>query len=752
MDLIFAGHFEELQNHLRIDFPTGFSKNEDPNDNIRHLERDLLQSSFTSSPRQVIRVRSLSIQESPFRSCIGGSDCSSRTYFDRALDPNYIYFTMTDSNFHSTGHVTLVLGQATNPINGSKENVAFIDKLQNVPIQTIPTFLEAVSRSLAEKGYKLAFPKTVGDHNDLSNMDSIRHFVANSILPNLNQSLESFEPHSHDYNFKNAYSRAYKQNNVLIFETPALDSETEIRPGQMRRAYLSDASLNRNKLVEEFLQLRNSQKLEDILKFISSAELVKQLDELRLYTTYNFDRDVRKLLDRKDLSFPTRKLVALNRIIDNFEKNNTVYLDNLVPIFKSFSDSERKELAGEIILWSKSPLKKQRAFAEKLLQIWLDATEHGTLKNLEVLIGYRFFDVNFRDASGVSALLRAIYYEQKSVVDWLINKPSLELSKKEALGYTDLEHARMLGKTAMADSIEKKRPESKSRKFKVLERNRDGSPIIAFVDIPGGSFGIGAKRFASATISRSFSMLSTPTTQTMWQGVVELANTHLSGKYPLNANPSHFKFEKPKVRWFNKVLPFKKRELSNLPIESVSFKEVILWLQAINKLSNLSDSSVHEVLAQLFPGHKKGSFYDLPTEAQWDFCARNRGLITDEPYTKDRWLNLSKDYAWTQLNSESKTHSVGFKTPMMILGKPIYDQYGNVWEFVKDNYSETLAGNLEPPAEDLETGGRVIKGGSGKEFNNHTTPDIRLYYDPALRSSSVGFRLTRSFKEVGQSE
>jgi hypothetical protein len=208
-------HFHELQFSLKIDFPTGFSKNENPSQTIQQLEQEVLSGQFTTKPTETVRVRSLSMQEAPFRSCIGGSDCSTRTYFSKALDPNYNYFTMTDNQHNSSGHVTVVLGEATNSGSGHVEKVAFIDKLQNVPNQQIPSFLQAVSMSLADKGYKLGVPEDIGDHNGLSNMDTTRHFVASEILPKLSQKLKAFIPHQNQYDFKNTYSRAYNQLSVL---------------------------------------------------------------------------------------------------------------------------------------------------------------------------------------------------------------------------------------------------------------------------------------------------------------------------------------------------------------------------------------------------------------------------------------------------------------------------------------------------------------------------------------------------------
>ncbi|OFZ11196.1 MAG: hypothetical protein A2Z20_10900 [Bdellovibrionales bacterium RBG_16_40_8] len=134
MELGFAGHFEEMLRVLKIDSPSLSNKSIDDTQLLGSLERDVLAGPFQTLPSEKIRVRSLSIQESPFRSCLGGSDCSSRTYFTKALDPNFNYFTMTDVENHSSGHVTVVLGTAKDQ-GGREYRVAFVDKLQNVPIK-----------------------------------------------------------------------------------------------------------------------------------------------------------------------------------------------------------------------------------------------------------------------------------------------------------------------------------------------------------------------------------------------------------------------------------------------------------------------------------------------------------------------------------------------------------------------------------------------------------------------------------------
>ena len=712
-------HFPKLQASLKIDFPTGLSKNENPNQNIQRIESEVLAGRFSTKPTETIRVRSLSIQEAPFRSCLGGSDCSTRTYFSKALDPNYNYFTMTDNNFNSSGHVTVVLGEAKNSTTGQMEKVAFIDKLQNVSNQQIPSFLQAVSMSLADKGYKLGVPADVGDHNGMSNMDTTRHFVANEIVPKLSQTLTTFIPHANQYDFKNTYSRAYNKLNVKIYEPTVVDAATEIRPGREYKNFVANKDLDKNKLIQDLLNLKNSEDPSDVLKYVSSGQVVSQLEKLGLFSVKEFEKDLGKIHDRLDLPFNIRKQAAFEALLLKSEQNqNELNLD-----FKNFTEIERTQVSSEIRQWSKSSDKRRKKFADSLADKWSDAVAKSDIKTLEAFVALKLFDINTRDEGGFSTLHRAIHMDQKAVVEWLVANHKLDLNVKDDLGLTDVEHARLLGKNEMADFIEKRRPESKSRKFDVKERNADGTPIINFVKIPGGTFRMGDAEKVSVTITKPFEMMSTQTTQKMWKAVIDLANVHLQGKSPLSTAPSNFK-----------------GELN--PVEQVSHNDVVAWTETVNKLSISSDPQVQKQLSDLFPGHKKGDVYRIPTEAEFEYVARMRGLSTGDYAHGNTDKNLA-DYAWYSGNAGSKTHPVGLKKPIMINGKPIYDIHGNVWEWIADWYGSNLPGGVDPQG---PTAGsfRVLRGGSWDYGAQYLRSGYRNGFSPGNRYNVVGFRLVRT--------
>ena len=156
-------------------------------------------------------VRSLSLVESPFRSALG-ADCSSNNYFEKAMDPNFYYFTTTYADGSSTGHLTIVLGTARGELGTARgEKVAMLDKVQNIPTEELPAILETARRSLLTKGYLLGIPEDLGDHNGLSNDFGIRDFVQKKLgaYTGSSETLRGFRPHSNRYEFANMYSRAY---------------------------------------------------------------------------------------------------------------------------------------------------------------------------------------------------------------------------------------------------------------------------------------------------------------------------------------------------------------------------------------------------------------------------------------------------------------------------------------------------------------------------------------------------------------
>ncbi|MDP7530588.1 MAG: SUMF1/EgtB/PvdO family nonheme iron enzyme [Candidatus Scalindua sp.] len=159
------------------------------------------------------------------------------------------------------------------------------------------------------------------------------------------------------------------------------------------------------------------------------------------------------------------------------------------------------------------------------------------------------------------------------------------------------------------------------------------------------------------------------------------------------------------------------------PVERVSWNSVQDFIKKLNKSTGMN--------------------YRLPTEAEWEYAARNGG-------GKEKWAGADEEseldeYAWYYRNSaKDGTHAVAGKKPN---GLGLYDMMGNVWEWCSDwydrNYYENSpAKNPQGPSDGLT---RVLRGGAwiSKPPNHLRTVD-RNDFDPDIKKfATTGFRLAR---------
>jgi formylglycine-generating enzyme required for sulfatase activity len=225
---------------------------------------------------------------------------------------------------------------------------------------------------------------------------------------------------------------------------------------------------------------------------------------------------------------------------------------------------------------------------------------------------------------------------------------------------------------------------------------------MSFVLIPAGSFTMGSptsepgrydnEQQHRVTISKHFYLQTTEVTQKQWKQV-------------MGSNPSSFKDCG-----------------DDCPVDSVSWNDAQEFIQKLNQMES-------------------GAKYRLPTEAEWEYACRagSKGRF----YFGDEEAKLG-EYAWYGGNSGGKTHPVGKKKPN---DWGLYDMYGNVFEWVEDDYHESYTGVLydERAWIDSPRGSyRVIRGGGWSLDARYCRSATRLRYRPDIRDYDLGFRLSRS--------
>ena len=373
---------------------------------LTQIEQDIANSPYQEGvTKKSLRLRPLSIQEAPFRSCLSG-DCSTYVYFEVALNPNFIYFTLTDNNHKSSGHITIVLGEAKN-FFGKTVKTAFIDKIQNIPIKWIKLALMGAKKSLEELGYKLAIPTEVGWMNDLSIDPIISGYVESEILPHLtiNSWLRNFTPHKNKQVIKNdgeseGFSRAYQGldlrevDNILISKTRA---EATIVPGEIHLPKLADKKLSIKDFYDDFIALKKSDNASDQIKYIRLLNTlmfssvpratITQGQNITLDFSYGSARDyLTSKIEDKNIAFEVRQEALFMRLkIEHVFRSNFDF-NILDQWFSFFSISEQTHLSNTIKNWRQSNTEYRQAFFYKLKEYSKSLTEEQkqTLKSPNV--------------------------------------------------------------------------------------------------------------------------------------------------------------------------------------------------------------------------------------------------------------------------------------------------------------------------------------------------------------------------------
>ncbi len=507
----------------------------------------------------------------------------------------------------------------------------------------------------------------------------------------------------------------------------------------------------------------SKQESERIFYIKTVGPIFKLLHAAGVLDAAQFIKYLESLSAKPGVSFELRKTATFELLFAPEEFQVSVNLK------KWFSESELILMQAEFYEGIDSKDIRKNKFVTSLQQRWTRAIERGEIYNLEEFIESGFFGVNYQSVSGQSLLLLASYYKQKTVIDWLIKNPEFDFSIKNKAGYNQIEQLQLAGKDDLANKVARARRDVPVRKFKVVEHNKDGSPIIDFVPIEPNSFVMGGEEKVLVTLTKPFEIMSVHTTRGVWWEVAEVLKEIFPNDYQeLNSKPS--KFEGviiPMTKWeirINKLSKFSeelkqkyfqdlnesaplKFEGYDFPVDNISYSEVTKWIEGLNRLSKIDQDKIQLVLKALFPRHKFGDQYRLPTEAEFEFVMRNQGLASGK-YSlgpSDEDLDAS---AWTEKNSGRQTHPVGLKKPIMVNGHPIYDIQGNIFSWVADWFAEKLVGGFDPQGPKSGNGSRlpcrILRGSFCKSKNEESYISKRKTTYYTNRYCDFGFRLVRS--------
>jgi formylglycine-generating enzyme len=169
---------------------------------------------------------------------------------------------------------------------------------------------------------------------------------------------------------------------------------------------------------------------------------------------------------------------------------------------------------------------------------------------------------------------------------------------------------------------------------------------------------------------------------------------------------------------------------NNLPVEQVSWDDVKVYLQKLNA--------------------KTGKNYRLPTEAEWEYAAREGGKNV-------RFGNGKNTIDPSEINFDA---SASYKKPYSVVGEyrvktvavnsfapnalGIYNMSGNVWEWCSDWRGAYSSGSQQNPTGPTTGSNRVFRGGSWLSYPQNCRATIRYSSTPAGRHYDLGFRVVRS--------
>ena len=216
---------------------------------------------------------------------------------------------------------------------------------------------------------------------------------------------------------------------------------------------------------------------------------------------------------------------------------------------------------------------------------------------------------------------------------------------------------------------------------------------------------------------------------------------HSSGK--VGAPTSHYGLSHDKI--------YKEKDTIDFPVYAISYYEAIIYCNTLSTMNGLTpcysigpttDLSKFEATSPVWKRivcNFTANGFRLPTEAEWEFAAREGKALNSNLYSGSANIN---SVAWYGENSGITSHNVATKDPNSL---QLYDMCGNVAEWCWDYYSVNLVSGSQTNPHGPTIGEMHVKrGGSWLDDPQQCTVFYRSGSAPNGKSSSLGFRVCQT--------
>lgn len=344
----FRGGYEELRSSLNVSHITGWPNDSQVRSLFEQASQEVQRGKTQRPGQQRWTVRQMSFAESFFRSYVGGSCCASESYFNKAADPNFIFMTGTDDTHFSSGHVTLVLGTAS--FGTRLFNVAFVDKIQNIPNDQLMVRLEAIRQSALRNGFILSIPLDLGNHNGISNTDLTRFFIAHHLTTYTDQTtvLTGFTPHPNPYDAEldRGFSRAYMKLPIKPL-LPLIDGDATFELKEVYKPWKTK-HFEMGTMYEESIQLKHGHPWDPQIDFRNKGQYLFAMQAIEQSRSSapdpQFHEVIASWVAAPDTPFRLKRLVLAYFLeAQNSQDHKSLY-DQMVRLMSYLTPEQKRNL------------------------------------------------------------------------------------------------------------------------------------------------------------------------------------------------------------------------------------------------------------------------------------------------------------------------------------------------------------------------------------------------------------------------